>query len=118
MKKTSKNYVYLVHWPEIRVFKVGFASHHRRWRAFCIRGANLVAVKSFEDHRSGYAFEDACHLSLTKVCRAAFDAPEDARPYLGGQGGGYVECFKVPGDLMESELMAFIDMQLEDFACS
>jgi hypothetical protein len=118
MKRQLKNNVYLVYWPQIRVLKVGFASDKSRWRAFCIRGANLLAVKEFDNSTEGYAFEDACHMALGTVCRRAFNKSEEAVPYLGGRGGGYVECYSVPGDLMESELMEFIDNQLKVLACS
>jgi len=109
--------VYAVYWPELNAFKVGSSTLQRqRWRTFTNRGAVLLGLKSLAPDISDYDFESVCHDVLRPVCRPAFNTADDARPYLGGSGGGYVECYCVPGDLMPSEILPFIDSQLEAFS--
>lgn len=112
--KRTKPTVYTVYWPAINVFKVGF-SEHQRWRTFVNFGAQILDLEEFDTTTDGYAYEDACHMVLWPICRPGFDTAAEAMPYLAGQGGGYVECFKVPGDLMPGEIIPFIDSQLEVF---
>lgn len=114
---THKPTVYAVHWPKINVFKIGF-SEKRRWRAFEARGANVLDLMDFDDVSNAYAFEDACHYVMTEVCRSAFTSGKEAAPYLGGQGGGYMECYRVPADLMPREILEFVDCQLNALAPS
>jgi hypothetical protein len=107
--------VYAVYWPEINVFKVGTSeSHRRRWRTFINRGAILLGLKDFKGFSfSDYDFEGVCHDVLSDVCRRGFNTSAEAVPYLGGQGGGWLECYRVPGDLMPSEILDFLDSRLE-----
>jgi len=103
--------VYAVHWPEINVFKIGY-SEQKRWRAFELRGANILALQEFDVFDLAYYFEYLCHRAAWEVCRPAFSSAHKAVPYLGGRGGGYVECCQVPGDLMPWEILPFIDYRL------
>lgn len=107
--------VYAVCWPEIKVFKIGTSDNHRRrWRAFLNRGATLLGLKDVSDLGiSDYDFEGVCHDVLKEVCRPAFRSAVEAVPYLGGQGGGWLECYRIPGDLMPSEILPFVDYRLE-----
>lgn len=111
----NKATVYAVHWPEINVFKIGF-SERQRWKAFVNRGANVIGLlDDFAAGTSGYDFEYACHLVSSEVCRPGFKSAEEAAPYLGGRGGGYMECYRVPGDLMPSEIVGFVNSELASF---
>lgn len=106
--------VYAVYWPEINVFKIGTSERRRsRWRGFVNRGAVVLGVVDPSPGISDYTFEDACHLAIQDCCRPAFGTAQQAVPYLGGQGGGWLECFRVPGDLMPSEILPFVDSRLE-----
>lgn len=107
--------VYAVHWPEINVFKVGF-SEYRRWRAFEARGANVLDLMMFDHFKEAFDFELACHLAMSEVCRSAFKSGQEAACYLGSRGGGYKECYRVPGDLMPNEILKFIDFRLAALA--
>lgn len=108
---SAKPTVYAVHWTEINVFKIGF-SENNRWRSFVNLGANVLGLMEFESVSEGYDFEDACHIALRAVCRPGFDDSSEAICYLGGRGGGYVECYRTPGDLMPMEILDFVDSQL------
>lgn len=111
----NKSTVYAVHWPEINVFKIGF-SERRRWRAFVNRGANLIGLlDDFANASEGYDFEHACHIVSREVCRPGFRTAAEANPYLGNAGGGYVECYQVPGDLMPTEILDFVNSRLAVF---
>ena len=103
--------VYTVNWPQDRIVKVGYSAQ-TRWRAFQIRGANLLGLMEFQTGGDALDFEYACQMGLKTVCRAAFNAAADAINYLGNGGGGYLECYLLPGDLMQSEVLAFIDSRL------
>jgi hypothetical protein len=107
--------IYAVYWPTLNVFKIGF-SERKRWRSFLNRGAELLLLKTdFAGLSQAFDFEAACHLVANEVCRPGFESAEDAHPYLGNQGGGYKECYRVPADLMPSEILAFIDSRLAVF---
>jgi hypothetical protein len=55
-------------------------------------------------------------LGALAILRPGFKSNAEARPYLGG--GGYCECFKVPADLLPSEILPFVDTQLEVLSCA
>jgi hypothetical protein len=114
MYSRTKPTVYAVHWSQINVFKIGF-SDCQRWRIFQLRGATLLGLKSFDTVSDGLDFEAVCQDVLSEVCRPVFRTNQAAEPYLGGRGGGYLECFRVPADLMPSEILSFIDFRLEAF---
>lgn len=111
--KQTDHIVYIVHWPQINVFKVG-SSDHQRWRAFALRGAKIIKLTRFDCPSCGYKFEGACHRAIWDVCRPAFGNATEALPYLGGTGGGYRECFRLPGDLSPWEIAPFIESQLTE----
>lgn len=113
MYKRTRSTVYFVWWPGQRVLKVGY-SLFQRWRAFELRGAELLALKEFDNDADAWDSEDLCHQALRAVCRAAFLEGAEATALLGGAGGGWAECFRVPGDLMGCELLAFCDAALDE----
>ena len=111
--RKTKHTIYTVFWPKRRIIKVGY-SEKQRWRSFEIRGANTIGLMEFDDISDALAFERACHYGLSRVCRPAFPSSSTASKYLGHGGGGYSECYVLPADLMESEMLDFIDYQLAD----
>lgn len=104
--------VYLVWWPQERIFKVGY-SEHQRWRIFTLRGAELVQLRDFGSALDAARFETDCHHALRKVCRRGFQGRTEAVPLLGCAGAGWMECFAIPGDLMAHELPDFCDAALD-----
>lgn len=94
-KPPRKPVVYLVHWPEISVMKAGISTR-KRWRAFLQRGAVVVDLVEFDDYFEASAFESVAVEGLRTLGPYGFSSAEEAAPYLGGNGGGYRECFKIP----------------------
>lgn len=108
MREPSPNTIYFVWWPAARVMKVGYTDQSR-WRIFEPRGAEVLLLRQFDSARAALDFESACHEALASACRPAFAGREQAKAseLLGSQGGGWLECFAVPADLMGSELVEF-----------
>jgi hypothetical protein len=106
-KLKEKHTVYVVHWPEIRVVKAGY-SERRRWRAFLSRGAEIVDLVEFEDVSDAFAYEDVLHDAL-RPNGYAFDTALEAKPYLGGAGGGYMECFRMPDGKTPWQILCAVD---------
>lgn len=117
MREPTRPTVYFVCWYEARVVKVGY-SDQSRWRVFRPRGGEVVALKSFERVRDALDFEGACHAALQTCCRPAFRSKQDAidSRLLGAGGGGWMECFRMPGDLTDLEMLEYCDMALEGIA--
>lgn len=112
MYSRTRPTVYLVHWPEINVFKVGY-SDFQRYRTFTLRGANLIDTKQFDSIDDGLNFEKACHYALRDGgCSPAFRQASEAVEYLGSEGAGYSECFRLPADLTAPEIPQYIDAML------
>lgn len=87
---------YVVGWPSIGVVKSGSTMTGRpRYGAFLSRGAQML-------HLAAYPFggdldiESRVHAEMDARWPRAFDRREDAAPYLGAKGGGYLECYMVP----------------------
>lgn len=94
--KRTEPTVYIVHWPEIGVVKAGY-SCNQRWRAFALRGATVVDLVPCEDSTDAFALEHVVEEALRRECRKrAFTSADDAAPYLGNRGGGWLECWKLP----------------------
>jgi hypothetical protein len=93
-----KNVTYIVHWPALNVVKVG-VSNARRWLAFVQRGAVVVDLIEHDDHADAWVWETLVQQAFRCVAPLAFASAAEAEPYLGGGGGGYLECFRLaPGD--------------------
>lgn len=103
MKPKKKHVVYLVHWPEIGVMKAGCTSR-RRWTAFIARGAEVVDLVEFDDVADAYAFESVVHAGLA-VHGLGFQNAAAAEPYLGSEGGGWCECYRVPEGMTPMEVL-------------
>lgn len=102
-KRKGKHTVYVVHWPETNVVKAGY-SERERWRAFLSRGGVVIDLVEFDDVSDAFAYEDVLHCALARRGPFAFESAMDARPYLGGAGGGYTECYRIPEGLTPYEL--------------
>jgi hypothetical protein len=107
-QKKTVNTVYLVHWPEINVMKAGY-SKRRRWWSFQRRGAVVVDLIHFDDFSDASAFESVVLAGLRSRGKLAFKSAAEAEPYLGGRGGGWLECYRIPEDLDPMELLRSID---------
>ncbi len=96
--------VYVVIWDNIHVVKVGFTTK-QRWRKFVLRGARLIALYTFEKSHDAFQLEEVGDAWLrANGSGYAFDSTADAAPYLGPDGGGYLECFRLEPELLESLL--------------
>jgi hypothetical protein len=87
--------LYLTSWDKDKIIKIGFSSR-RRWRSF--KGARVVLTIPFQAACPGYDFELDCHLLAFLIWPQAFATREDAIPFLGGKGAGYLECYRVTAD--------------------
>jgi hypothetical protein len=106
--KPKRGYVvYLVHWPDIAVMKAG-VSCQKRWRAFVQRGAEIVDLVPCDDPADAYELESVVHAGLIGS-GLAFRSAAEAVPYLGGNGGGYRECFRVPDGMTPMEILQSVD---------
>lgn len=103
--KQTKPTIYVVHWPEIGVVKSGF-SCNQRWRAFQLRGAIVDDLIPFDDARDAFAMESLVDRALHQFCvRRPFKSARDAEPYLGGRGGGWLECWKLPAGVTPLQIL-------------
>lgn len=96
--------VYLVRWPD-GVTKVGYTSF-RRWRTFEIRGAAVLAVWAFDDCTEGLRCETAMQAALRFP--AAFPTSDSATEHLGHSGGGYMECYRIPEEVTDDQVLAML----------
>lgn len=86
--------VYAVAWPEHNLVKVGY-SHLRRWRTFTARGGLLILNESFPTSTEAFAREASLHARIGAKAARAFNARGEAMPFLGGSGGGWLECYRM-----------------------
>lgn len=93
--KETQPACYLVAWDEAHIMKAGY-SHCQRWRPFVLRGARLVHVEFFPRHTFAFDLEIALDSYLRKSGPLAFISAKHAVPYLGHDGGGWMECRRVP----------------------
>lgn len=91
-------WTYLVGWDDRLVLKVG-VTFGRRWRTFVNRGATLHLLHLASRDTPGSAVCDvemAVEMWLGRNLPGAFSTKLSAVPYLGGSGGGYLECYQAP----------------------
>lgn len=105
-KKTDPT-VYVVSWPD-GVIKVG-ESGKQRWRGFVIRGATVQYLATCSDLNHVLASERAGHDWLRSRYSGAFTSSQSADDYLGRNGGGWLECFRVPLDEVDQVVAAIAD---------
>jgi hypothetical protein len=106
----------MVYWPAVDAFKIG-STAHRRYRSFLTRGGQLLDTVSFENGSDCYAFESVCHLVLNQSgARSVFKNAAESEQFLGGNGGGYMECYQRPKGVLASELPDYLDALLADFS--
>lgn len=106
-KRKRKSVVYVVHWPEIGVMKAGI-SEQKRWRKFVELGAVVIDLIEFDNYLDASAFETVVHKGM-RPNGYAFNTAAEAEPYLGGKGGGYCECFRVPPGQTVMEFLRSVD---------
>jgi hypothetical protein len=94
--KRTAHTVYVVYWPEERLLKVGY-SERQRWKPFVARGAEVLALKQFSSYDAASFYEHTCHKIMRQVCPRPFTSAHQARQYLGSDGGGYRECYRMLG---------------------
>ena len=87
------NFVYVVMWPD-GTFKVGYASHRKRWRMFVCRGAELLSFFAFNTCQEALYAEAATQQWLAERYEKAFRSGTEAAAHLGHHGAGWTECFK------------------------
>lgn len=87
--------VYIVAWEHAEVVKVGYTTSPRRWRAFEARGARVLGIEEHESGLDALGRERALQADLASFCEPAFSSRVEADPYLGGQGAGWTECYRV-----------------------
>lgn len=83
--------VYVVEWPD-GVMKIGYTSAGR-YRDFIRRGGRLVGLAEYPDGSDALDHEDVAHAVAASIWPRAFTNRKQAIPYLGGTGGGWVECY-------------------------
>jgi len=88
---------YLVGWPE-GIVKAGstWARGRQRWGGFLCRGATLLDLSYYADLSEPLLAELWLEQRIRSTYPEAFNSREEARPYLGGTGGGWTECYRVP----------------------
>lgn len=87
---------YLVGWPDAEIVKAGSTNTGRpRYGAFLSRGAQMLHLAAFPFGGDLYT-ERRIHAEMQARSPLAFACKEDAAPYLGAKGGGYLECYHVP----------------------
>jgi hypothetical protein len=90
---TGTDSVYVVHWPEKGIVKIGYSAV-QRWRRFVFSGADVIKVYEFDSGSDALHIEDWLHQSARALLVPAFSAATDeARILLGGNGAGYCECW-------------------------
>lgn len=100
---------YLVGWPGQGVVKAGSTTTGRpRYGAFLSRGAQMLHLVAFP-FGGDIDMERRVHAEIAERWPRAFDCKEDAAPYLGGSGSGYLECYRAPA----SDWGALIDLMKE-----
>lgn len=86
---------YVVGWPD-GIVKVGCTSHGRkRWGSFLARGGRMLDIGYYAGADCVYA-EIWLQERLAEHFPPAFASKEDAEPYLGSKGAGYLECYRIP----------------------
>lgn len=97
--------VYLVAWLGTGVVKAGYTGRTRskaRYRAHELRGATTLLRATFPTIGDAFAAEDALSSIVQDAATGpAFTDRDDARRSgLVADGGGWMECFSVPDELL------------------
>lgn len=93
--KWHRPQMYVVGWPD-GIVKVGYTSAGRkRWGGFLNRGGAMLDIGYYAGVDAVYA-EAWLQEQLDAKYVRAFDSKEEAKPYLGSNGCGYLECFLIP----------------------
>lgn len=106
--KATKPTVYIVQWPGENLVKVGF-SCNQRWRPFVLRGAAVVDLVEFDSAVDAFDFETLVLRGFAKIGSRAFTCADDATPYLGSGGGGWLECYRLPDGVKPADVLAETD---------
>lgn len=112
--KAGGYFTYLVAWDEMRVAKAGITEGYR-WRGFVLRGARLVALYQVRTVTEMYDLEMHLDADLDYNGVPAFSTAAEAVPFLGGRGGGYKECYRLPDDRFE-HVLGFMREHVPEFA--
>lgn len=94
--KRDAPYVYVVAWDDT-IVKIGYSAR-KRWRAFTARGAQIVTLVPFDSGIDALRCESAMHKAAMASWKYAFRTREDAKPYLGRDGSGWVECYQATAE--------------------
>jgi hypothetical protein len=92
---------YVVAWESDRIIKAGYTAA-QRWRKFVARGADVVLLADFPVSRPAFALESELFEYMRGSMTYAFETLAESRPYLGSDGGGYAECFRVSDSLPDA----------------
>lgn len=112
-KRTRDNYVYVVSWDSDGIIKIG-SSAAQRWRSFVIRGGRLVRLGLEGGMRyPQWPGEMQYHAAALTFANQAFPSRLDAVPYLGGSGGGWLECYRLGGLSAEAFVSRCSDLMLK-----
>lgn len=89
-------YAYLVAWGSgpTAVVKVGETWAPRRWRGYLARGAFILRIVRTSGSHALRIERDADR-ALASIALPAFRSKEEASPYLGNRGAGWMECYRV-----------------------
>lgn len=106
--KRTVHTTYLVHWPDTNILKVGY-SQCQRWRPFVLRGAVIVDLIEFPDSTGAFEMETVIQEALDRVIPRAYTSAEQAVDALGGRGGGWKECYRLPAGQTPLEVLSTLD---------
>ena len=90
------SHTYVVGWPDHGIVKVGSTDRGRqRWGPFLCRGGVMLYLKECDNN-----LEEEVRIRgvLDQLYDRAFRCKEEAAPFLGNRGGGYLECYAIPAD--------------------
>lgn len=87
-------YTYLISWGMggDAIVKIGSTSAPRRWRGYLTHGGRVeLIIRSTHEVRLETEIDDA----LRAIAPPAFSSKQQAEPYLGSRGAGWMECYRV-----------------------
>lgn len=101
MSPSLPGFGYLAWWPADHIVKAGFASSKKRWRAYELRGATMLLLCRHDDFRDAFECETLLDRAIRRIpgITAAFESKDQAVGHLGGPGGGYTECYRIPPNM-------------------
>jgi hypothetical protein len=97
-----RDYVYVVYWHESGIVKAGCASNRPRWRRFCVRGAELLALFP----GSNVYLESEIAKRFAELGRPAFGSKAEGFEHV-GNAGGHFECYVLDLDSVRAVLAEF-----------